>query len=73
VGIIIFNHGNTDFQVLKKMKIAQLICEKIQYPKICEVSSLKDSLRGSDGFGSTDEITVKKLVMKIKKIKIKNN
>jgi len=54
VGVILINHGNRDFQVTKGDKIAQLICEKICYPEIEEVTHLNDTLRGNNGFGSTD-------------------
>jgi len=53
VGVILFNHGDEDFQIAEGDRIAQLICEKIAYPDIVEVKSLEDSERGEAGFGST--------------------
>lgn len=53
VGVILFNHSNEDFEVAPGDRIAQLICEKITYPKIEEVDTLTDTSRGAEGFGST--------------------
>jgi putative dUTP diphosphatase len=39
--------------VFKGERIAQLICEKIEYPDLEEVEELEDSERGEKGFGST--------------------
>lgn len=41
------------FKILPGDRIAQLICEKITYPKLEEVESLSNTNRGADGFGST--------------------
>lgn len=48
-----FNHSNEDFEIAPGDRIAQLICERIIYPKIEEVDSLSDTNRGAGGFGST--------------------
>ncbi|KYN04316.1 Deoxyuridine 5'-triphosphate nucleotidohydrolase [Cyphomyrmex costatus] len=53
VGVVLFNHSNEDFEVVPGDRIAQLICEKITYPKIEEVDTLTDTSRGAEGFGST--------------------
>ncbi|QHB21719.1 Bro-c [Artaxa digramma nucleopolyhedrovirus] len=53
VGVVLFNHANVDFIVKKGDRVAQLICEKIYYPKLVEVASLPRTVRGADGFGST--------------------
>ena len=34
-------------------RVAQLICEKIVYPEICEVQALGDTECDTGGFGST--------------------
>ena len=52
VGVILFNFSENEFIVNKGDRIAQLICEKICYPKI-EVDMLDDSIRGEKGFGSS--------------------
>jgi dUTP pyrophosphatase len=53
VGVVMFNHAQTEFVVKKGDRIAQLICEKIEYPEIEECTSLNSTDRGSGGFGST--------------------
>ncbi|XP_068619732.1 deoxyuridine 5'-triphosphate nucleotidohydrolase [Battus philenor] len=53
VGVVIFNHSNEDFIVKKGDRIAQLICEKIYYPVLQEVTSLTETKRSDGGFGST--------------------
>jgi len=53
VGVVLFNHASTDFDIKKGDRIAQLICEKIEYPEIEEVTSLNSTDRGAGGFGST--------------------
>ncbi|KAL0123607.1 hypothetical protein PUN28_005847 [Cardiocondyla obscurior] len=53
VGVVLFNHSKEDFEVSPGDRIAQLICEKITYPKIEEVDTLSDTNRGAEGFGST--------------------
>lgn len=53
VGVILFNHGPTDFIVNLGDRIAQLILEQISNPEIVEVDSLEDSCRSEGGFGST--------------------
>jgi len=37
VCVIPFNHSGTPFQIRQGDRVAQLICEKIAYPEICEV------------------------------------
>uniref|UniRef100_K1QHS7 Deoxyuridine 5'-triphosphate nucleotidohydrolase n=1 Tax=Magallana gigas TaxID=29159 RepID=K1QHS7_MAGGI len=37
VGVVMFNFGADDFKVKKGDRIAQLICEKIHFPKLQEV------------------------------------
>lgn len=53
VGVVMFNHSEVEFAVAKGDRIAQLICERIFYPVLEEVSSLSDTQRGAGGFGST--------------------
>merc|ERR1712122_33912 len=53
VGVILFNFGENVFKVNKGDRIAQLICEKISYPKIEECTTLTETDRGVGGFGST--------------------
>ena len=53
VGVVLFNHGDQDFEVKMGDRIAQLILEKISTPKVEEVSALEDTVCGTGGFGST--------------------
>jgi len=55
IKIIFINNNITEFEVKEGMKIAQLICEKICYPKLVIVDKLQTTQRGSNGFGSTDK------------------
>jgi dUTP pyrophosphatase len=53
LNVILFNHSNVSYKVKKGDKIAQLICEKIVYPTLLEVTELEHTQRGTQGFGST--------------------
>ena len=53
VKVVLFNHGDEDFEVKKGDRIAQLILERCETPPIEELNIIEDTERGSDGFGST--------------------
>jgi len=53
VGVILFNHSNSPFQIHRGDRIAQLICQNIVYPTIREVKELDETERDAKGFGST--------------------
>lgn len=53
VGVILFNHSDTDFSVKAGDRIAQLVLEKIAIAEIAEVEDLDSTERGAGGFGST--------------------
>ncbi|KAK8794313.1 deoxyuridine 5 -triphosphate nucleotidohydrolase [Blastocystis sp. subtype 4] len=53
LGIVLFNFADTDFEVKKGDRVAQLILERICMAPIVEVDSLDDTERGAGGFGST--------------------
>jgi len=54
VGVVLFNFGEQDFLIHKGDRVAQLICEKIEYPELEEVKeNLSITERGDGGFGST--------------------
>jgi len=55
VGVVLFNHGATPFDIKRGDRIAQLIIEKIMTPNVLEVNDLDDTDRGSGGFGSTGQ------------------
>ena len=61
VGVILFNHSDTDFVVKTGDRIAQLILEKIELvptQEVFEIRDLGETERGSGGFGSTGLSTV---------------
>ena len=51
--MVLFNHGDQDFEVKMGDRIAQLILERIDTPLVEEVQGLEDTVRGTGGFGST--------------------
>ncbi|KAL1451369.1 hypothetical protein WDU94_005753 [Cyamophila willieti] len=53
VGVVLFNHSDQEFKVNKGDRIAQLICQRIEYPVLQEVTNLANTSRGEGGFGST--------------------
>ncbi|XP_011310660.1 deoxyuridine 5'-triphosphate nucleotidohydrolase isoform X1 [Fopius arisanus] len=53
VGVVMFNHSDSDFKISPGDRVAQLICEKIAYPDLVEVKTLDSTERGDGGFGST--------------------
>ena len=53
IKIILFNHGNTEFVINNKDRIAQMILTPVQKMQLEEVKNLPDTLRGKSGFGST--------------------
>ena len=53
VGVILFNHADTEFIIKKGDRVAQLILERISMADIQEVAELSSTERGTGGFGST--------------------
>jgi dUTP pyrophosphatase len=53
VGVILFNHSDTEFTAEAGARIAQLIITNISTPDVAVVDSLPESDRGAGGFGST--------------------
>ncbi len=53
VGVILINHGKQPFQVLKGMKIAQMVIAPVLRAELEEVDRLSETPRGAGGFGST--------------------
>jgi len=53
VKVLLFNHGDVEFNVHVRDRIAQLICEKYEAPEVTIVTSLDETNRGEGGFGST--------------------
>ena len=53
IKIILFNHGNNNFVINNKDRVAQMILTPVHKMDLEEVEKLPDSLRGKGGFGST--------------------
>ena len=53
IKIILFNHGNEDFLINNKDRVAQMILTPVIKMNLEEADSLPDSVRGDGGFGST--------------------
>ena len=53
IKIILFNHGNDEFIINKKDRVAQMILVPVHKMDLEEVKILPYTLRGKGGFGST--------------------
>tara|TARA_Y100000590_G_scaffold7004_1_gene8983 strand:- start:5214 stop:5648 length:435 start_codon:yes stop_codon:yes gene_type:complete len=53
IKIILFNHGNNEFTIKNKDRIAQMILMPVHKMELEEVENLPKTLRGKGGFGST--------------------
>jgi dUTP pyrophosphatase len=53
IKIILFNHGNNDFVINNKDRVAQMILMPVHKMELEEVENLPNTLRGKGGFGST--------------------
>ena len=53
IKVIIFNHGDKDFTVNNKDRIAQIILTPVEKIEFKETSELPETIRGEGGFGST--------------------
>ncbi|MBN44127.1 MAG: dUTP diphosphatase [Rhodobiaceae bacterium] len=57
--VMLINHSNKDFEILRGMRIAQMVISKIEQFDLISVDELDTTDRGKDGFGSTG-ILIKK-------------
>jgi len=51
--VILFNHGNVDFLINNKDRIAQMILTPVIKMDLEETDDLPETMRGDGGFGST--------------------
>ena len=51
--VILFNHGNVDFLINNKDRIAQMILTPVVKMELEETETLPETIRGEGGFGST--------------------
>jgi dUTP pyrophosphatase len=57
--VMLINHSKKDFEILRGMRIAQMVISKIEQFNLIPVDELDTTDRGKDGFGSTG-ISIKK-------------
>jgi dUTP pyrophosphatase len=53
IDIIMINLSEVDYEINKGDRIAQLICEKCEFPEVVECAELSATKRNTRGFGST--------------------
>lgn len=53
VKIILINHGREPFRVGRGDRIAQMVVQRVEEPRVAVVEELESTARGSGGFGST--------------------
>ena len=53
IKVIIYNHGNEDFVINNKDRIAQMILTPVIKMELQETEELPETIRGEGGFGST--------------------
>ena len=53
IKVILFNHGNSDFLINNKDRIAQMILTPVIKMDLEETDNLPETIRGEGGFGST--------------------
>lgn len=53
IGVVLVNRSQRHYIIHQGERIAQLICEKAEYPELEEVHELQSTSRGKSGFGST--------------------
>ena len=53
IKVILFNHGNSDFLINSKDRIAQMILAPVVKMSLEETDDLPETVRGEGGFGST--------------------
>tara|TARA_R100000541_G_scaffold18894_2_gene28784 strand:- start:2250 stop:2675 length:426 start_codon:yes stop_codon:yes gene_type:complete len=53
VKVVLINHGDSTFIIKAGDRVAQLVFRRHETPNIMLVDELRDSVRGSGGFGST--------------------
>ena len=55
--VILFNHGNNDFLINNKDRIAQMILAPVIKIDLEQTNDLPETIRGDSGFGSTGKWT----------------
>jgi dUTP pyrophosphatase len=55
IKVVLFNHGENDFEIKRGDRIAQLVLERCETPPVKEIEIIEETERGSGGFGSTGQ------------------
>ncbi|MEP0521818.1 MAG: dUTP diphosphatase [Hyphomicrobiales bacterium] len=53
IKVLLINHGKVPFEIIRGMRIAQMVIAPVVQANLVEVEALDDTARGSGGFGST--------------------
>ena len=53
IKVILYNHGNSDFLIKNKDRIAQMVLTPVIKMNLEETDNLPETIRGEGGFGST--------------------
>jgi dUTP pyrophosphatase len=53
IGVILINHSRSSFVIEPKMRIAQMVCAKVEQAQFYSIETLSTSARGEGGFGSS--------------------
>ena len=53
IGIVLFNHSDSDLCIKMHDRVAQILIEKLCMGHLVEVDELDSTVRGVDGYGST--------------------
>ena len=53
IKVILYNHGNSDFLINNKDRIAQMVLTPVIKMNLEEIDNLPETIRGEGGFGST--------------------
>ena len=55
ITVVLLNCSKIDVNIVRGSRIAQLVAQKIVYPRLKEIHRLPETERGSGGFGSTGD------------------
>ncbi|MCL4139374.1 UNVERIFIED_CONTAM: hypothetical protein GTU68_059034 [Idotea baltica] len=53
IHVLLINHGREPFEISRGMRIAQMVIAPVEQANLVSVTTLDETQRGSDGFGST--------------------
>ncbi|GIS05494.1 MAG: hypothetical protein CM15mP109_02500 [Candidatus Dadabacteria bacterium] len=54
--VMLINHSKKDFEILRGMRIAQMVISKVEQFNLVSVDQLDTTERGQGGFGSTGNL-----------------